>query len=279
MRIGTYLAAPFFLLGRIVFGAAIAAQGVICLAFRDFVHSLQPAPANLPEYETLALLNGILLIAAGLAIVSNWRSRPLALVLAMVFVLGIAVLHIPDAVSDPELLRSPFWIRTFESLALAGAAVIVAGLATEPLHRTWISAGRFVFGVSLPVFGILHFVYPENVAALIETATPVWPWPLFLAYLTGLAHFFAGLGLAIAAGAWGRWAGILAGFMYATWALTLHLPRILEHPAARSIDNPAGYGGDRGELTSLFVCVAFWGAAWIAAGSLPVRISLHPTAR
>ncbi len=56
--------------------------------------------------------------------------------------------------------------------------------------------------------------------------------------------------------------------MYASWALTLHLARVIDNPAPRSVDNPAGYGGDRGELTSLCVCVAFWGAAWMVAGSL-----------
>lgn len=57
-----------------------------------------------------------------------------------------------------------------------------------------------------------------------------------------------------------RPAAILAGVMYASWALTLHLPRI--------IDPPTGFQGYRPELTSLCVCVAFWGAAWIVAGSL-----------
>jgi hypothetical protein len=59
--------------------------------------------------------------------------------------------------------------------------------------------------------------------------------------------------------------------MYASWALTLHLPRVIDPPPARTPDFPAGYGGDRGEITSLFVCVGFWGAAWIVAASLAKR--------
>jgi hypothetical protein len=47
--------------------------------------------------------------------------------------------------------------------------------------------------------------------------------------------------------------------MYASWVFTLHLPRI--------IDNPDTYSGNYRELTSLFVCVAFWGAAWIVAAA------------
>jgi uncharacterized membrane protein YphA (DoxX/SURF4 family) len=167
-------------------------------------------------------------------------------------------LHVPSAFTDPELLRSPWWIRTFESVALGGAALILAGMAGNPGNARLLRAGRIAFGVSLPVFGILHFIYPENVAALVALSPARFPWPIFWAYLTGAGHVAAGIG--IATGVMARWAAILAGFMYASWALTLHLPRI--------IDNPATYSGDRRELTSLFVCVAFWGAAWIVAGSL-----------
>jgi uncharacterized membrane protein YphA (DoxX/SURF4 family) len=272
MNFGARIAAPFFWAGRVLFGIAIAALGVICLYFRDFIHSLQPVPAGIPGYETLSLLTGILLVGAGFAIISGVRARPLALLLAILLVVGIPLLHVPGAMLDPELLRSPFWIRSFESLALAGAALILAGRAGEPYRPSWVNAGRFAFGFSLPVFGILHFVYPENVAALVATATPVLPWPLFWAYLTGAGHLAAGVAIGTQIGA--RWASILAGFMYASFALLLHIPRIIDHPAARSVDNPAGYGGDRGELTSLAVCVAFWGAAWIIAGSLgPRRIT------
>ncbi|MGH8251236.1 MAG: hypothetical protein ACREVI_11185 [Steroidobacteraceae bacterium] len=98
------------------------------------------------------------------------KARPLALTVLAIVAAGIVLLQVPSAFLDPALLRSPWWIRTFESLALAGAALIVAGAATDPLRETWIRAGRIAFGVSLPVFGVLHFVYPENVAALVAAA-------------------------------------------------------------------------------------------------------------
>jgi uncharacterized membrane protein YphA (DoxX/SURF4 family) len=182
--------------------------------------------------------------------------------------LWIVLLHVPSAFTDPSLLRSPWWIRTFESLALAGAALIMAGLAGNPARQSWVRAGRITFGISLPVFGTLHFIYPENVAALVALSPAGYPWPLFWAYLTGVGHFAAGV--AIVTGVWSRLAAILAGIMYASWALTLHLPRI--------IDNPDTYSGDRPELTSLFVCVAIWGAAWIVAGSLAKPQDVAPGA-
>jgi uncharacterized membrane protein YphA (DoxX/SURF4 family) len=241
--------------GRRIYGVAIAAFGILCLAYMNFLSSLQPVPESLPGHSAFAVLLGIALLLAGVAIVAGLRMAQAGLFVAAMFVVGIVVLHIPSAFTNPALLRSPWWIRTFESLALAGAALVLAGRAAGAIREAWVRGGRVLFGISLPVFGVLHFVYAENVASLI----PAWyPWPLFLAYLTGFGHFAAGV--AIATGVLARLAAILAGFMYATWALTLHLPRVLV--------NPPTYAGDRPELTSLFVCVAFWGAAWVVAGSL-----------
>jgi uncharacterized membrane protein YphA (DoxX/SURF4 family) len=241
--------------GRIIYAIAIAAFGVICLVFRDFVNSLQPVPASMPGYGIVAVLTGLVLLGAGLALIANVKTYFAALALVAMFILWIVVLHIPSAFIDPSLLRSPWWIRTFETLALAGAALILAGLAADPVREKWLRVGRMAFGISLPVFGILHFIYPDNVAALVALSPVSYPWPLFWAYLTGAGHLAAGL--AIATGVLSRLAALLAGIMYASWAFTLHLPRIIDHPET--------YGGNRRELTSQFVCVAFWGAAWIVA--------------
>jgi uncharacterized membrane protein YphA (DoxX/SURF4 family) len=246
-----------YLAGRIIYAIAITAFGAICLVYRDFLNSLQPVPASTPGYEFLAILTGLVLLVAGLALIANVRTQLAGLALVAMFMLWIVVLQIPSAFIDPSLLRSSWWVRTFETLALAGAALMMAGMATDPVREQWIRAGRIAFGVSLPVFGILHFIYADSVAALVALSPVSYPWPLFWAYLTGAGHLAAGL--AIAAGMWSRLAALLAGIMYASWVFTLHLPRIIDHPET--------YSGNRPELTSLFVCAAFWGAAWIVAGA------------
>lgn len=263
----------FLLSGRILYAIAMVGFGMVCLVFVDFINSLQPVPATMPGQGFLAILVGAGLTLAGLAILADIKAKPAALAVVAMFALGILLLHIPSAFTDPALLRSPWWIRTFESLALGGAALILAGLGCNPARESWLRAGRIAFGVSLPVFGILHFVYPTSVAMLVDAAPIPYPWPMFWAYLTGAGHFAAGV--AIASGVMARLAAIIAGFMYASWALTLHLPRVLDNPVARSVENPVGYAGDRQEFTSTLVCIAFWGAAWIVAGSLTKRGSSH----
>jgi uncharacterized membrane protein YphA (DoxX/SURF4 family) len=256
------LSVDYLLPGRIIYASAVIAFGVISLVSVDFLNSLQPVPASTPGYHLLAVASGIVLLAAGLAILSDRKAYAASIALAAMFALWIVALHVPSAFTDPALLRSPWWIRTFETLGLGGAALLLAARAADPVRGArLIRAGRIAFGISLPVFGILHFIYPESVAALVALSPVQYPWPLFWAYLSGAGHFAAGI--AIASGRMAGAASIAAGFMYASWALTLHVPRI--------IDNPETYSGDRRELTSLFVCVAFWGAAWIVAGSVHRR--------
>ncbi|MGH9793544.1 MAG: hypothetical protein ACRD5G_02115 [Candidatus Acidiferrales bacterium] len=254
-------------IGRTLFAVAMAGFGVLCLAYLDFVHQLQPVaeflPASTRGYVFLAALTGVALIAASLAIVTGVKAFLYATALTALFALWIIFLQVPSAFLNPQLLRSPWWVRTFETLALTGGALVLAGLTSGPERRRWIRGGCVLFGVSLPVFGILHFIYAENVASLI----PGWyPWPLFLAYLTGMGNVAAGV--AIASGMVSRLAAILIGLMYALYALTLHIPRaVSEYLPQLFMDDPTALQRARGGLTSLFVAIAMWGVAWIVAGS------------
>lgn len=233
------------------------------------MNELLPASS---AYSGLARLTGVLLVAGGLAIVTGVQVFPLTTALAVFFALWIAVLQVPSAFIDPRLLRSPWWVRTFETLALMGGAVILAGLTSRPARERWIRSGRVLFGVSLPVFGVLHFIYAENVASLV----PRWyPWPLFWANVTGLANVAAGV--AIAAGMVARPAAILAGTMYGIYALTLHIPLAMSvYLPQLSTDDPVALQRVRAGLTSLFVAIGMWGTGWIVAGSLVRRVSTTP---
>lgn len=251
------------LVGRLLLATAIVGFGILCLVHGDFVHNLEPVgmflPASTPGYGMLARLNGIALVAAGLAIMANVGTRRVATALAAFLALWIVLLQVPSAFLDPTLLLSPWWVRTFEILAMTGAAVVLAGRASEPAREPWVRTGRLLFGVSLPVFGVLHLVYVDNVASLVPA---LYPWPLLWAYLTGTANLAAGV--AIATGVLSRLAAILVAFMYGAYALTLHIPgQFMEQPEGYQ---PAG-------ATSMFVAIGFCGAALIVAGSQAGRVA------
>lgn len=260
--------------GRISYGGAIVGFGVLCLAYADFVHQLQPVPGWLPAYRLFALATGALLVAAGGAILIDRRTAVAATALVAFLSLWVVLLQVPSAFVDPALLRSPWWVRTFETVAIIGGAATLAGLAGGGAADAWLRRGRIAYGLSLPVFGTLHLVYPQSVADLVP---PWYPWPMFWAVFTGGA-MIAG-GLAIASGVLARPAALLAGVMYGTWAWTLHVPRCwcqLFGPCA-FLDAPVGFATARGGLTSMFVAFAMSGSAWIVlAGLAPSRAASDP---
>lgn len=251
--------------GRITFSVATIGFGVLCLGYSDFVSALQPVPAATPGYRVLAFLTGALLITAGLAVATSHRIRAAALVLVALFVSWILLLHVPSAFLQPSLLRSPWWIRTFETLTLASGALILASHANRPVRWDWIERARVGVGLSLPVFGTLHLVYPASVAALVP---PWYPYPMFWAWFTGFAQIAAGL--AIATRVLPRLAATLAGVMYGSWALTLHVPRNWCRAVGpcEFLPDVVGLQALRPEMTSLFVAIGMCGVTWIVAGSL-----------
>ncbi|MGH7638632.1 MAG: hypothetical protein ACREOK_13375 [Gemmatimonadaceae bacterium] len=247
--------------GRIVFAIALIGLGVVSLIFRDFVHNLQPVDllvsTTTPGYRPFALASGMLLIVAGVLIMLRVRAYDAAIALAVFLMLWIVFLQVPSAVLNPRLLRSPWWVRTFEVLAMTGALLILAGHDIRPTRERLIQLGRVLFGVSLPVFGVLHFIYASNVASLIPA---FYPFPLALAYITGAAKIAAGA--AIVLGKVPRQAAGLTALLYGVYALTLHIPRQIMEPS---------WDAQRAGLTSMFVAIAFCGAALIVAGSLERR--------
>ena len=114
-----------------------------------------------------------------------------------------------------------------------------------------IPLGRFMFGISMPVFGILHFIFVDYVARV----QPSWiPGHVFWAYFTGVAHIAAGLSIVTNIKA--RLAANLLALMFGLWVLILHGPRVVA-----SLHN-------RNEWASGIIAMAMCGGSLLVAGSL-----------
>lgn len=241
--------------GRVVFALGFAAIGLLSLVFSEYVSGLQPLPPDLPGHLAIALVTGAVLLLCGIGMLSLRTARTAAIVLAALLLAACLLIHLPILIGNLRVSYS--WVRLFETLALAGAALALVGMlgasrghAQNSRSDRLIKIGRLLFGASLPVFAATHFIYPDFVAALI----PTWiPARLFWAWFTGAAHLLAGL--AIVSNIQARLAGTLAGAMYGSWALILHLPRVLADI------------GNQGEITSLFVAVVLCGGAWLVAST------------
>jgi uncharacterized membrane protein len=223
--------------GRVLLGVAIAACGLADLVAGDVLPGLQPVPAWLPR-APLAYLTGTLLLGAATCLIVNRRVRGAARVITGVLALWTIAFHAPLLVAAPR--NGGAWTVALEVIAITGAAMRIGWPA-------WPTPGRILFAITLPAFGLLHFLYIDYVAYVI----PGWiPAHRFWAYATGVAHIAGGAGLL--GGIQARRAARLLAVMFGSWVVILHLPRALA-----AVDS-------RAEWSSLFVALA------MCAGSLLV---------
>jgi uncharacterized membrane protein YphA (DoxX/SURF4 family) len=199
-----------------------------------------------------------IMILCGAAIVAGWQTRAGFLGLAILLGGWIVMYQIPQIHATPH--NGSEWTVTLETIAMIGAAWQLAGLsAAAPKwpeafnqfidqHGRW---GRLTFAMTLPGFGLLHFIYAQYVAQVV----PAWiPGQLFWAYFTGLAH--AAAGLALLSGVCARLAALCLGLMFSSWIAMIHIPRVVASPSSGA------------EWTSLLVSIALSGCAWTVFDAL-----------
>jgi uncharacterized membrane protein YphA (DoxX/SURF4 family) len=253
-------------LGRVLFGIPFVAFGVQYFIYGRFAGGLPPAPTWTPGAPATAYVLGALLIAAGAtiaasaAIAADAKSRLSATLLGILLFVCVLLMFIatPSAILHDGTART----RALEPLALAGAAWVLAGsLSAPPDARSrdaatdkLSTAGRLIFGASMVVFGIQHFMYGQFVAMLV----PSWlRWHIFWTYFFGVALIAAGI--SIVTGIQARVAAILLGVMFLLWVVVLHAPRVAASP----------HNGD--EWSSLFVAIAICGSCFIIAAAAALK--------
>ncbi len=244
-------------LGSGLFGIGMLAFGVLNFVFATPVLGLEPLPDWLPAQTLWTYITALLLVVGSGCVLSNWlRPRQAAITLAGLLSLWL-ILQMPTLLGN--LHNGSKWTSAFECLALCSAAWVLAhALSDSATGRTsWngrlgrlADMGRYGFGITLPVFGALHFIYWQYVASVIPGWIP--GSPVFWAYFTGCAHVAAGL--AILSGVQARLAATMLGIMFGSWVLIVHVPRVLASPHSQA------------EWTSLCVAIALCGGAWLMAG-------------
>lgn len=226
---------------RFIYGLGAIGLGVTGLVVGDFALQWQPVPVDAPLRGPLAYLSAVLLIVAGLA--TAWRRTSAAgsLGLGLMYGIWVVALHVPNALARASEIGA--WNPVAELLALSLGGLVGWGAAHRPALA---GMGRRLFGLCPVIFALAHFGYAKFTASMV----PAWlPAPLFWAYLTGACHLAGGL--ALIAGVVPRLAAALLAALYATFALILHLPRVIAAPDVRI------------EWTMLFIAVSLTGAAWI----------------
>lgn len=245
-------------LGSGLFGIGMLAFGLLNFVFAIPVLGLEPLPDWLPAQTLWTYITAMLLVGGGGCVLSGrWRPRESAIVLGVLLSLWLILLQVPTLFA--HLRNGSKWTSAFECLALCSAAWVLAQAWSDGAtgrtfwngrFRRLADGGRYGFGISLPVFGALHFIYWQYVASVIPGWIP--GSPVFWAYFTGCAHIAAGL--AILSGVQARLAATMLGIMFGSWVLIVHVPRVLANPHSQA------------EWTSLCVAIALCGGAWLMAG-------------
>jgi len=231
-------------IGRIFYGVAIAATGLLTVYYRDFpYYFIPPHHVWLTDHVAAIYLSGALLFAAGAWIVWGERLAPVCLSLAAALVLIFCFYFIPYELSTSAIyMHYGAWENAAKELALAGGALVVAGR----------KIGRVLFALAIISFGVDHYVYAHEATGYM----PTWiHHQLFWIYFTGTC--LLGSGIAILLKIRVRLAATLLGIMILIWVIMLHIPKVIASPVAV----------DGGEAVSALIALAYCGIAFAIAGN------------
>ena len=223
-------------------------------------------PSWMPWHLFWACFVGCALFAAATSLTVRKFVRLSSILLGLMFFLFVCMMHIPNAIGDPENRFA--WTYALRDLSFAAGAWALAGLhsrASSPQQSKWmISFGRIVIATAAIFFAVQFFLHPEFAPGFpLEKLTPSWvPFPRVWGYLTGAILLAAGIALAlnkksrIAATSIGALMTVLTVFLYLPIWVLAHAgttPEIME------------------AINYVFDTLLYAGTALVLASALPAR--------
>jgi len=248
----------FIRISRLCFGVALLVFGGQAIRYRGYVPDLGLVPYEAPAHWLWTWPAAILLLVAGLSILTGKYARPITFVLGFVFLLcgPLRFIHHFHELAHSVIYRAIL----FELLACGAGSWMLTNLLpstgngldaripSRAVARTLGRIGLWIFALADVIFGLVHFQLPGFIVPII----PGWiPFHRFFAGLTGAALVAAGL--AFATRIWMRTAALLLSLMFFLWVMLVHGPRIAH----------ALHSGD--EWNSGFVCLSMGAIALLVA--------------
>jgi putative oxidoreductase len=112
--------------------------------------------------------------------------------------------------------------------------------------KALLNLGRFLFALPFLLFGVFHFMSADQMAGMVP-----FPGGVIWVYVTGLALVAAAVSMLL--GRMDKLATLLLGVMLLIFALSIHLPNVME-------------GSDPAAMPSMLKDIMLAGAAWMYAG-------------
>ena len=253
---------PLARIGRIFYGIAIAAFGLMTICYRDFTYfMIPPGHVWMTDHVLLIYFCGAFLFLAGAAIVFEKKLQQVTLLLGTVFLVTFCFYFVPyELLVSTNYMHFGAWENAAKTLALAGGAFVISDRVSgsdNGFVRKLILIGVVCYPLTIISFSIDHFLYAKQAAGYV----PSWiANPVFWLYLTGSA--LLGSGLAIVLKIKPRLFAGLLGLMIFIWVIILHIPKVVAAPIS-----------DGGEISSAFLALAYCGTALIIAGAASGRSS------
>jgi uncharacterized membrane protein len=249
-------------LGRGFFAVAAASLAIFSLTYGGFGPSAQLLPSWIPGRETAANWCALVLLAASAGLSFSRTATP------AVWTIG-AYLAVWAVLGTPPILSKPLSIGAWygfceATTALVGAWIVYVKVRRQPPESGTSVAGdravraaQVLFGLTCVFYGASHFVYADYTASMV----PTWlPDRLGVAYLTGLAHLAAGVGIVV--GILPRLAATLEATMMSLFGLLVWVPSFFAQPPPQWATPP------QNQWSELVVNLLLAASACIVAASL-----------
>jgi uncharacterized membrane protein len=230
--------------GRVLYAAPLAAFGAEHLVLGRVI--IGAVPVWMPGRLFWVYFVGVALIAAALSLVLWIRVRLTATLLAIMFLLFVLMIHVPNAVA--QMHDRIIWNVAMRDLSFGAGALALAGsLGSELRERgnnvlVWV--GRVIVAVVLMVYGVELILYPQFAPGVpLAKLTPPWvPGPHVWALLTGLVCI--GGGVAILIRRYCRDGAAAVGLVMTLLTLFLYVPILLMASGVPTVLEGANYVWD-----------------------------------
>jgi uncharacterized membrane protein len=216
-------------------------------------------PSWIPWHSFWILLVGTALIAAATSIIVKKIAGLAATLLAAMLFSFVLLIDIPSVIATSgDRFRLAVALRDTSFSAGALAFAVAQAQQSTRFTPAMLRLVRWVIGIVSVVFGVEHFLHPQNVPVVpLEQLMPAWiPGHAGLAYVTGTVMIACGAG--IVWGAKARLAATWLGIYSAAIVLLVYLPMLLAKPGS------IGVG-----MNYLADTMVYCGCALVLAEALP----------